>query len=80
MWYLLESLQEKINERKQQKLCKRCGLLYKKVIENCPHCYHVEDYKLKLLLKKRAYERISIGKGMFYGALAIILIMFLFLF
>lgn len=75
MWYSLNELQDKIKIRRQQKFCKRCGLLYKKIMDNCPHCHHIKDYKLKLLLKKRAKERISLGKGMVLGALVIMFIM-----
>jgi len=80
MWHLLKDLQEKIKLRKQQEICGRCGLLYKKILETCPHCSHVKDYELQRLLKKRANERINLGKGMILGALAIMLLMIFLLF
>jgi len=75
MLYLLHNLKDKLRERKNQSLCKRCGLVYNKTLDNCPHCYHINDHTLKLQLKKRANERINLGKGMVLGAILLIFIM-----
>ncbi len=63
--------------RKHQNKCERCGLFYFKTEEKCPHCSNLKDYQLKLLLKKRMSERLSLGRGMLIAAVAIIILMFL---
>jgi len=70
-------LEEQIKHRNTLKKCTRCNVLYKKTIENCPHCSSLSDADLSLQLNKRKTTRLSLGKSMFIGAAAIILIMFL---
>ncbi len=76
MWYHLSTLEDKINQRKEQRLCSRCGLLYKKTLELCPHCSHLDDDNLNKILKQRSGVRISIGVGMLLGAVAIMFLLF----
>lgn len=64
--------------RKKQSECKRCGLYYLKTLHQCPHCSNLKDYKVKLLLKKRAMERISLGRTMFLLAMLILVILYFF--
>lgn len=70
MW-LFHTLEEKIQRRKFQKVCVRCGILYLKTCEECPHCSEIKDYNLKLLLKERAKFRVGLGKFMLFGAAVI---------
>ena len=74
MW-LFHNLQEKIAQRKLKKICQRCGILYLKTYSECPHCSEIEDYKLILLLKKRARFRVFLGRTMLFAAVTIIVFM-----
>ena len=76
MW-LLHNLEDKIERRKLKKICERCGILFLKTSIECPHCSGIEDYKLVLLLKKRARFRVGLGKTMLYSAVFIILLLLL---
>ena len=76
MLWLFNNLQEKIHRRKFKKVCERCGLLYLKTDSECPHCSGIEDYKLILLLKKRARFRVGLGKIMLFSAAAILILLF----
>jgi len=71
-------LEEQIKHRNTLKKCIRCNVLYNKTIENCPHCSSLSDADLSLQLNARKTTRLSMGKLMFIGAAAIILIMFIF--
>ena len=64
--------------RKKQSKCERCGQFYLKTLHQCPHCSNLNDYKVKLLLKKRAIERISLGRYMFLFAMLILVILYFF--
>ena len=75
MWWQLQNLLERIENRKTLRKCKRCRMLYKKRLTECPRCAGVTDDDLYLLLMKRSDERISIGKSMFYGMIVIIIVM-----
>ena len=70
-------LEERVAHRNTLKKCTRCNLLYKKTLENCPHCSSLSDTELSLQLEKRQTNRLSLGKTMYIGAAVIILIMFL---
>lgn len=72
MW-LFHNLQEKIEQRKLKKICERCEILYFKAAAECPHCSEIEDYKLILLLKKRARFRMGLGKAMLLSSVVILL-------
>lgn len=74
----IKHVEEKIAHRKTLKECERCKLLYKKTEDNCPHCTHLPDSELQLLLSERKETRLSLGKLMFIGAMAIIILMFVF--
>lgn len=78
MSWLFHNLAEKIQRRKLKKICERCGILYLKISKECPHCSGIKDYKLILLLKKRAKFRVGLGKAMLFSA-AIILLLLLFI-
>ncbi len=77
MWWLIHKLKKNNQQRINQQKCRRCGLLYLKVLDNCPHCSGVNDQELKILLRKRAKFRVGIGKAMIIGALAIMLLLVL---
>jgi len=77
--FLLESTslgKDLAERRKNQNKCPRCELYYLKTIVKCPHCSELSDYKVKLLIKKRAKERTGLGKYMLFGMLAILIIMY----
>lgn len=71
-------LQEQIAHRKTFKKCNRCNILYKKALDECPHCSGVSDIDLNLLLDKRKGFRLGLGSSMFLGALAILVLIFIF--
>ena len=75
-WHF-HSLTEKIRQRKNQKFCERCGLLYKKTLNECIHCFEIDDQRLVVLLEKRKKLRLNIARGMFVGV-GIILFLLLF--
>jgi hypothetical protein len=68
---------ELAERRKKQNKCDRCSLFYFKTHEKCPHCSELPDYKVKLLLKKRKNERLSIGRYMFYGMFVIVITLYI---
>ena len=76
MWLPYHNLGKKIQQRKNQKKCQRCQLLYYKTLTECPHCTGIDDFKLKKLLAKRARFRIGLGKGMFIAAVVIMVLLF----
>lgn len=76
MMWLFHNLQEKIQRRKFKKVCERCGILYLKTYKECPHCSGIEDYKLILLLKRRARFRVGLGKTMLFSAVVIMMLLF----
>jgi len=78
MWWLQHRAGQIADRRSKMTPCKRCGLLYDKHLEACPKCTNIKEAELKLLLNKRAHSRISIGKGMFYGAIIIFVLMVIF--
>ncbi len=69
---------ELAERRKKQNKCVRCGLLYFKTLEKCPHCSGLSDDKVKQLMKQRGEERSSLGRFMLLGMLVIIFLMYLF--
>lgn len=78
MIWMIDDLEKKIKHRLTLRKCKRCLLLYKKSLENCSHCTDINDTELALLMRERARFRISLGNKMLYGAVIIVLLMFIF--
>lgn len=70
--------EEKIAHRNTLKKCNRCNILHKKTLDECPHCSGVSDAELNSHMGKRKAFRLSLGKSMFLGALALIALMFIF--
>lgn len=74
MWWQLHNLTEMIKRRNTLKLCKRCSLLHKKQLTECPKCTGVDDDKLEALLQQRSDSRVGIGNAMLYGAAAFVIL------
>ena len=73
----LHLLAESIKHRSTLKNCKRCGLLYKKKLTECPKCTGVDDDKLEALLRQRAVTRVGLGNIMLIGAAIFAILMFI---
>ena len=76
MYWFIHNIEEKIKRRKTHKKCIRCGLHHLKTEVDCPHCEGISDHELKALLGKRAKFRLSLGKLMALGAIAIMILLF----
>ena len=55
MWWLIHKLKKNNQQRINQIKCRRCGLLYLKVLDNCPHCSGVVIPPLITEVKSRGY-------------------------
>ncbi len=74
---LYRSLEQILLRRSEQMLCDRCGLLYAKSEAVCPHCESLSDVALRRLLDERRRFRLSVGKGMLYGAITLFALLLL---
>ena len=72
--WIVDYLESSIEKRGNQQICERCGLVYDKDVSICPHCVGINDNELANLLDKRKEARVTLGKGMMIGAIAIILL------
>ncbi len=77
MWQL-QNLLQMIERRKALRRCKRCRLVHKKDLNECPRCNNMTDGEVFLFLKILADERTGLGAGMLYGMVAIIVTIILF--
>ena len=76
MWGQLHNLTEGVKRRSGQKNCDRCGLLFKKILTECPRCSNINDEELSALLQQRAETRVGLGKTMFLSCGCILFIIF----
>ena len=76
MWNF-NRLSEKLKNRQDQIICRRCGLFHKKTLIACPNCGGLTDDEVKELVTRRAAFRLGLGRWMMIGA-AIIFILMLF--
>ena len=77
MRWQIARLEEAIRARKTQRKCKRCGFLYQKTLEECPHCRGINDLEVQQALSSRAPERKNIGKGMVIAIVIILVLLVL---
>ncbi len=77
MWWLGDRIRAGMSRRRQQKLCERCGLLYEKTNDECPHCAQLDDEHLQDLIRQRASQRLRLGKWMWMGSAALLLLLVL---
>lgn len=70
-----------LQEQMKKTPCKRCHLLYNHAIkESCPHCGHLDEAGLQLMLAKRAagfQKRKTAAKWFFIAAMIIIFLVVL---
>ena len=76
MWQQIHDLEAKIKHRRTLRTCDRCGFYYPKLETICHHCSEMSDEQVLRSLARKKYFRVGLGKGMFLGALVILLIMY----
>lgn len=74
MWQF-HRISERLEQRKHQVVCHRCGLLYQKILDACPHCAGLTDDEVKQLVTQRARFRLGLGKVMMVGAIMIVVLL-----
>lgn len=75
MWQL-HNIEAKLKHRRTLQTCARCGFYYPKIESTCHHCSEMTDEEVLRKLAQKKHFRVGLGKGMFIGALLILLIMY----
>ncbi len=65
LFWKIQDLAERIKHRKTLTKCKRCRILYKKVLASCPECSDINDKELDYLLEEKSSKIENMGKAMF---------------
>lgn len=69
-----QRLQAALEQRRQQRRCERCGMLYACAQEECPYCAGLDDLEVSVQLKQRKRFRVGVGTMFLYAAVALALL------